>query len=90
MPRFKKRTELNPEHSDYTGNVMAVFIENKRALRHTKGACAPDVFVQIQDCNRSITLHPDAKEGKEGYLLKLLTLIQALQEFHDWLQENWN
>ena len=86
---FKKRTELNPENSDFTGNVMAVFIPKQNTKHHTKGTNAPEVFVQIQDCHRSITLHPDPQAGKQAFLLKLLTLIQALQDFHDWLEENW-
>lgn len=82
MKTYNKRIWLNPVGSRSTGAVVCFDGEVT-----WKGENCRDTFLQINDCNNSVRLHPTEDDNIKDFVRKLKKLNSEIESFINHLEK---
>lgn len=82
MKTYKKEVWLNRKTSSSTGSVVVFDGIDK----NWEGKDFRNIFLQVNDCNRSITIHPTENDSIVQYVAKLNKLEDVIREFKEHLK----
>lgn len=81
MKAYKRQVWLNRKGSSSTGSVVAFDGIDK----DWEGESFRNTFLQINDCNRSITLHKTENDSISQFVQKLDKLENVIRDFKEHL-----